>query len=154
MTSTTFLTADGLQKLQTELQERKTVTRRDIANRIQEAKELGDLSENAEYSAAKDDQALNESRIIELEEKLKNYEVISASHSDHVQLGSTIVIKAKGSKTPMTLMIVGSSEADPANQKISNESPMGQAFLGHGAGDVVTVEAPGGKIEYTISSIE
>jgi transcription elongation factor GreA len=154
MTSpTTLLTAEGLQKLQEELEHRKTDVRLEIAQRIQDAKELGDLSENAEYSAAKDDQAANEMRVMEIQEKLKNYQVITATDSDVVLVGSTITVQMKGNPKPMTLTIVGSSEADPMSQRISNESPMGQAFLGHATGDTVTVQAPAGMVEYTIVKI-
>lgn len=149
---TTLLTEDGVKKLKEELEERKTVTRREIANRIQEAKELGDLSENAEYAAAKDDQALNEARVIELQEKLKNYTIISKQDDSSVQVGSTVKLKtAEGQEMEFT--IVGSSEADPSEKKISNESPLGAAFIGKSAGEKVEVAAPGGKMTYTIESV-
>lgn len=150
--NTTLLTEAGLQKIKEELQERKTTIRLEIASRIQEAKELGDLSENAEYAAAKDDQALNEARVIELQEKLKNFTIISKQDTNTVQIGSTMTIKDAAGKS-MEFTIVGSSEADPSNKRISNESPLGKAFIGKAAGDKVEVESPGGKATYTIESV-
>jgi transcription elongation factor GreA len=150
---TTLLTKEGVKKLKDELEERKAVTRREIANRIKEAKELGDLSENAEYASAKDDQGLNESRIIELQEKLKNYTIISKQKGNNVQIGSTVKLKTEeGEKMEFT--IVGSSEADPSEKKISNESPLGAAFIGKAAGEDVIVDAPGGKMTYSIESVD
>lgn len=151
---TVFLTQEGLEKLETELQELKTVKRKEIAERIQEAKDLGDLSENAEYSDAKEEQGFIESRIMELEQMLKRVEVIATNASTGVvQIGSTV--KAKDTlRTTWVFQIVGSSEADPSQHRISNESPLGKAFLNHSAGERVSVQAPGGNSEYTIVSIE
>ncbi|MBI2411060.1 MAG: transcription elongation factor GreA [Candidatus Kerfeldbacteria bacterium] len=154
MTKKTFITKAGLQKIQDELQELKTTKRKEIANRIQEAKELGDLSENAEYIEAKEEQGFVESRIIELEQMLKNTELIAPSKKiQGVQIGSTITITGPGD-IKMTYTIVGSSEADPKGNFISNESPLGAAFLGRDAGDDVTVRTPNGEVSYTIVSVE
>lgn len=147
-----YLTSDGLDKLKVELKQLKTVKRKEIALRIQEAKELGDLSENAEYAEAKSEQGFIEGRIIELENILKNAVVISDDKSgDEVKIGSTIVIKIDGAEKSLT--IVGSNEANPANGLISNESPLGQALLGHKVGDLVEVKVPAGLVEYKIISI-
>ena len=114
---------------------------------------MGDLSENAEYSEAKEQQALNESRIAELEETFKNAETIDDRHSrsNVVQIGSTI--KVKNGKIERTLTIVGSNEADPSEGRISNESPLAMSFLGHKVGEKVEVETPKGKVEYLVLSI-
>lgn len=151
--NTTLLTEEGVKKLQDELAQRKNILRREIALRIQDAKELGDLSENAEYASAKDDQALNESRIIELEEKLKNYTIISKQETANVQIGSTVTMK-NASGESMTFTIVGSSEADPSNQRISNESPLGKACIGKASGESVEVSTPSGILQYTIEVVE
>jgi len=149
-----FITAEGLEKLKEELNYLKLTKRQEIARRIQTAKELGDLSENAEYSEAKEQQALNETKIAEMEETLKNAEMIDDRHtgSDIVQIGSTI--KVKNGKSERVLTIVGSSEADPAEGKISNESPLAMSFLGHKTDDNVEVETPKGKVEYNIMEIK
>ena len=149
-----FITAEGLEKLEEELNYLKITKRQDIAKRIQAAKELGDLSENAEYSEAKEQQALNEVRIDEIEEALKNAEMIDNRHSNSnlVQIGSTIKVKTE--KIELVLTIVGSNEADPSEGKISNESPLAMSFLGHKAGDSIGVETPKGKVEYKIIEIE
>lgn len=148
-----FITKDGLKKLQEELEERRTKLRQEIAQAIKEAKDQGDLSENAEYAEAKTQQNENESRVAELEMILKNSQVVEKDDSQKgVQMGS--VVKVKLNKNEMEFTIVGSNEADPANFKISNESPLGKAFMGHVAGDKVKVLIPKGVIEYTIISVK
>ena len=149
-----FITVEGLEKLKEELSHLKRTKRQDIAKRIQAAKELGDLSENAEYSEAKEQQALNEVKIAEMEETLKNAEMIDDRHSrsDVVQIGSTI--KVKNGKAERVLTIVGSNEADPSEGKISNESPLAVSFLGHKVGDSVEVETPKGKAGYKIIEVK
>ena len=149
-----FITIEGLEKLKVELSYIKITKRQDIAKRIQAAKELGDLSENAEYSEAKEQQALNETKIAEMEETLKNAETIDDRHlnSDVVQIGSTI--KVKNGKAERVLTIVGSNEADPLKGKISNESPLAMSFLGHKAGDSVEAKTPKGKVEYKIMEVK
>lgn len=149
-----FITVEGLEKLKEELSYLKITKRQDIAKRIQAAKELGDLSENAEYSEAKEQQALNEVKIAEMEETFKNAEMIDNRHSgsDLVQIGSTI--KVKNGEAERVLTIVGSNEADPSEGKISNESPLAVSFLGHKTGDNVEVETPKGKVEYKIMEVK
>jgi transcription elongation factor GreA len=148
-----FITTNGLEKLKEELSYLKTGKRQEISKRIQAAKELGDLSENAEYSEAKEQQALSEAKISELEETLKNIEMIDDRHSKSniVQIGSTIKVKNGGTERVFT--IVGSSEADPIEGKISNESPLAMSFLGHKVGEKVEVETPKGKTNYLILDI-
>lgn len=147
-----YLTAEGLAKVKNELKELKTVKRKEIALRIQEAKELGDLSENAEYAEAKTEQGFIEGRIIELENTLKNAVVISESaNSDKISVGSSFKVKIGSQESKFT--IVGSNEANPAQGLISNESPLGQALLGHKPGDEVEVTVPAGVVIYKIVSI-
>lgn len=150
----TFITADGLEKLKAELDVLKNVKRKEIAERIQEAKELGDLSENAEYSEAKDEQSFIESRILELESTLRNISVIAKTKkTGAVQIGSTFeVTNEQGSASKY--MLVGKSEADPNQGKISNESPLGQAFLGKKEGETVAVAVPAGTINFTITKVQ
>lgn len=148
-----FITKEGLQKLNDEFSDRKNRLRQEIAQAIKEAKEQGDLSENAEYAEAKTQQNENESRIAELEMIIKNSQVVEKDDSQKgAQIGS--VVKVKFNKNEMEFTIVGSNEADPANFKISNESPLGKAFMGHVAGDTVKVLTPNGNIEYKIISVK
>lgn len=150
----TVLTYEGLKKLEEELQELKVVRRKDVANKIKEARAQGDLSENAEYDAAKDEQAALEARIMQLEKMLRNAEVIDDEGGhDTVGLGTRVMLKDIEANEEVTYMIVGSTEADPFKGRISNESPLGKALMGHAAGDHVTVEAPDGFLEYEILSI-
>lgn len=140
----TFITAEGLKKLADELKTLKTVKRRDIAQRIQEAKELGDLSENAEYVEAKNEQAFVEGRISELESTLKNAVIIKdEKNSETVRVGSTVEVKID--EKNQKYEIVGSNESDPANGRISNESPIGQSLVSHKVGDTVEWNTPRGK---------
>jgi len=148
-----FITEEGLKKIKEELERRKTTIRQGIANAIKEAKEQGDLSENAEYSEAKRQQAENEARIAELEFLLKESTVVSYNKaSDVVQMGSKVKVKWNGSE--MDFQIVGSNEVNPLEFKISNESPMGKAFMSHKKGDKVDVDTPGGRINYTILDVK
>jgi transcription elongation factor GreA len=147
-----FITKEGLKKLKEELEERKTKLRQEIAGAIKEAKDQGDLSENAEYAEAKSQQNENESRIAELEMVLKNSQVLEKDDSAKgVQMGSKVKVKFNGSE--MIFEIVGSNEADPANFKISNESPLGKAFWSHSNGDRVEVNTPNGIIKYDIVEV-
>lgn len=149
-----YITQTGLDKLKKELEERKIITRREIAEAIKEAKEQGDLSENAEYSEAKRQQRENESRIIELENITRTSEVVSHSGGNGVvEIGSTVDIETAGKR--MTFEIVGSNEADPLGGKISNESPIGTAFLNKKKGEAFEVKLPNGKkVEYKILDIK
>lgn len=147
-----IFTIEGLKKLNDELEERRTKIRHEIAQTIKEAKEQGDLSENAEYSEAKHHQNENESRIGELEAMLKD-SVVAAKHKSGsiVDIGSKLTVKVSGQE--LTFEIVGSNEVDPAVGKISNESPLGKEFIGKGKGDKVKVAAPVGMIQYEILSV-
>lgn len=151
MAEISYMTAEGLEKIKAELVILKTKTRRELAERIDVAKSLGDLSENAEYHEAKDALAFTEGRIRQIEEMLKNISVIEQGGSDIVRIGSKLEVEANGKKK--TYSIVGSNEADPLQGLISNESPMGKAFLGHAKGDEVEVQTPGGAVFYTIVSV-
>lgn len=148
-----FITEEGLKKIQEELENRRTAIRQSIAGAIKEAKEQGDLSENAEYSEAKRQQAENEARIAELEFMLKESTVVRHNgDSGTVQMGSTVKVKFDGQE--LEFQIVGSNEANPGEFKISNESPMGKAFLNHKRGDKVDVETPGGRVKYEILDVK
>ncbi len=149
-----LVTAVGLKKLQEELDHLKNVARKEVAKRLAEAISYGDLSENAEYDEAKNQQAFIEGRIVELEEQIKNAEIIkdSKTHTDTIQIGSTVKLEIpNGEKHEYT--IVGTTEADPTMHKISNESPVGIAIIGKKAKEKVKVEAPGGSFEYKILSV-
>ena len=149
------LTPEGHAKLEEELRHLETVKRREVGERIKEAKEFGDISENSEYDDAKNEQAWVESRIIEIGVILANATIIDALKSTptKVTLGCKVKIKDATDEVH-TYQVVGSAEADPANDKISNESPVGQAIMGHKKGDVVEVSTPSGKVlKYTVLSI-
>ncbi|OGD24594.1 transcription elongation factor GreA [Candidatus Azambacteria bacterium RIFCSPHIGHO2_01_FULL_40_24] len=153
MANQAYLSQEGIETLKKELQELKTKKRQEIARRLQEAKDLGDLSENAEYFEAKEAQSLNENHIAELEDLLKNAVVIKTSSAeDVVIIGSTIETKSDGNIDVFN--IVGSAEAKPQEGKISNESPLGRAFLGKRAGDEIEIKTPGGTVKYKIIKIE
>ena len=148
-----FITKEGLKKLKEELEDRKTRLRQEIAQAIKEAKEQGDLSENAEYAEAKSQQNENESRIGELEMILKNSQVVEKDASQKgAQMGSKVRVKLGDNEMDFT--IVGTNEADPANFKISNESPLGKAFWGKNGGDDVEVSTPKGVIKYKILEVK
>ena len=148
-----YLSQEGLKKLKDELERRKGV-RPEISQKIQEAKSLGDLSENAEYQEAVSAQSFNEGRIMELEEILRQAKLVSGGanhHHEMVEVGSQVKIESKFGVQQFA--IVGSSEADPARGFISDESPLGKAFLGHKKGDQVEVEMPRGRAKYKILEI-
>ena len=149
------LTAEGLSKIEHELDELKTVHRREVNDRIRQAKEYGDLSENAEYEDAKQEQAFIEGRILKLEAMIRNARVIDASDyvADEVHLGATIKVKEMASGTAHEFTIVGSAEADPKNARLSNESPLGAALMGRKHGETVDVTTPRGVMKYKIESI-
>ncbi len=147
-----YISPEGLEKLKRELENLKTVVRRDIAERLESAKALGDLSENAEYQEAKEAQSLNEFKIQELEEMLRDVVVIhKPTDANSVQIGSTIEVESEHGRETFT--IVGSEEADPLAGKISNESPMGKSFLNCVVGDVVAIKTPSGNTSYKIRKI-
>ena len=144
-TKPTYLSRDGAGKLRAELEELVSARRPEIAQRIHDAKEHGDLSENAEYEDAKNEQAFVEGRIQTLEALIKNATIIDENHStDHVQIGSTVKVDGEDGKETFT--IVGSAEAKPTEGRISNESPVGRALLGRKKGDKVSVKVPGGRL--------
>ncbi|RJR32122.1 transcription elongation factor GreA [Candidatus Parcubacteria bacterium] len=149
----TYISAEGLKKLKDELDCLKNVKRKEVIERIAKAKELGDLSENAEYSDAKDEQGFIEGRIMELEKIINDVVVVkeSSKNSDFVNIGSEI--KVKIDSEIKKFKIVGSREANPGENKISNESPLGQALLGRKVGEKVRVIIPKGEIEYQILEI-
>lgn len=148
-----IISQEGYEKLQKEYDYLSSVKRMEIADRIQKAKEQGDLSENAEYSEAKDAQAFNEGRIAELAAMLKNLTVVeNGGNGEVVAMGSSVSVKSKNGQEK-NFVIVSFNEADPAEGKISNESPLGRAFVGRRKGDVVMVETPKGTMEYTIQKI-
>jgi len=149
---TVYLTSEGLERLKAELQELVTVDRPRVAQRIHDVKLDGDISENAEYEDAKQEQSFLEGRIATIEAQLKNAEVIEHSNGDKVRIGSTVVITGPDGKETFT--IVGSAEAAPREGRISNESPVGLALMGHKKGDMVTVQAPAGSMTYTLVSIK
>lgn len=151
-----MLTGEGLKKLQDELQDLEVVQLKEVAQKIKEAREQGDLSENAEYDAAKDEQRDIETQIAELEEILKNAEVVQDNNTDKdaIKMESVVKLHDVEYDEDIEYVIVGSSEADSLNNKISNESPLGAAMLGKKVGDTVKVEAPAGVIEYKIISVQ
>ena len=147
-----LLTQEGLNKLNEELKHLINVKRKEVLERIREAAAHGDLSENADYAQAREEQSFVEGRIQEIEEMIKNAEIISAvTQTNNVTIGSTVVVKVNGNERKYT--IVGSNEANPTEGKISNESLVGKALLGKKVGDKVTVAAPAGEVEYEITEI-
>jgi transcription elongation factor GreA len=148
-----YVSEEGLEDLKKELEDLKTKKRLEVADNLKRAKEYGDLSENSEYVEAREEQNRVETRIFELEDFLKNAVVIKKTNgAKKLQVGSKITVKKAGKS--FTYSIVGSNESDPLTGKISNESPMGKAFLGHAEGDSIVVSTPGGKITYEILKIE
>lgn len=149
-----YLTLEKKTELEEELNQLKTIRRKEIADALEYAKSLGDLSENAEYHQAREDQANCEDRIAHLEQILKNAVVtVEKSHAVRVEVGTTVAIVKKGDKEEREFTLVGSEEADSIGGKISNESPLGQALLGKTKGDVIIVSTPKGEVTYTIKNI-
>jgi len=150
----TFVTKEGLEKLEAELKYLKETKRKEVAARIKEAISYGDLSENSEYEESKNEQAFVEGQILELEEKVKNAEIIEevSKTKKTVQLGNVVHLKnlSKAKDEPEVYTLVGSTEADPIEGKISNESPVGAAVLGRAIGETVKVKVPAGSVEYKI----
>jgi len=155
-----ILTPEGHKKLQAEIEELSTSGRREVAERIRIAREFGDIAENAEYDSAKNDQAHLEARIATLEERLANARVVTkkeitaAQKSGEVSVGTKVKLKDMGSNKSFEYYIVGSAEANPAEMKLSNESPVGKAIMGHKKGEVVEVAAPRGTLKYKIMEIK
>lgn len=150
-----ILTQEGLIKLENELENLKSVRRREVAERIKQAIEFGDISENSEYEDAKNEQAFIEGRILTLEKMLRNARVIEHvdNDSNFVHVGAKVVLKDLEDQQQYEYTIVGSAEADPLKNKISYESPVGKAILGKKEGDVVEVFVPVGKIKYQIMTV-
>lgn len=149
-----YLTKEGLDELKKEFTELSKVRRPDVLARVSQARSMGDLSENAEYVAAREELSFIDGRIDELEELIKQAVLIQESHAkgNHVvKLGSTVAVNVKGKKEVFT--VVGEWEADPKDKKISHESPLGKALIGKKVGEKVEVEAPAGKLGYTITSV-
>jgi len=149
----TYLTPEGEKKLKAELAELTGPRREDLAKRLRSAIQMGDLSENADYHKAKEDQAFLEGRILEIEGVLRTAIIVEKTNSDVVTVGSLVTVQEAGSE-PETYSLVGAKEADPRNGRISNESPIGRALMEHKVGDVVVAETPGGEIKFKILKIE
>ena len=154
-----ILTQEGLEKLEQELEELKSVKRKEIAEKIKVALSFGDLSENSEYDEAKNEQAIMEARIADIEVTLKNVKVIDESElsNENIHIGSKVEARVNNPRTGKTdvynYKIVGSNEADPLSGNISDESAVGKALLGHGIGDKIEVEVPAGMMEYEVLAI-
>ena len=149
------LTYEGIRELEDELKVLKVTKRKEIAQKIKEARAQGDLSENAEYDAAKDEQARTEARIASIEKMLRNAVVIDEEEmdTDSIVLGSKVTLFDEEFEEEITYHIVGSAEANPEKNRISNESPLGKGLIGHKAGDDVEVDAPAGIIKYKVLAI-
>ena len=154
-----ILTQEGLEKLEQELEELKSVKRKEIAEKIKVALSFGDRSENSEYDEAKNEQAIMEARIADIEVTLKNVKVIDESElsNENIHIGSKVEVRVNNPRTGKTdvynYKIVGSNEADPLSGNISDESAVGKALLGHGIGDKIEVEVPAGMMEYEVLAI-
>lgn len=149
-----YLTKEGLEELKKEFEDLSKNKRPDVLARVSQARSMGDLSENAEYVAAREELSFVDGRLDELEELIKQAVLIQETHSkgNHtIKLGSTVAVTVKGKKEVFT--VVGEWEADPQDKKISHESPLGKALIGKSVGEKVEVEAPAGKVVYTISSV-
>jgi len=151
----TYLTSEGAEKLKAELEELKGPKRDEMAKRLRSAIQMGDLSENADYHKAKEDQGFMEGRIQELEYLMRNATIINVADvsTDTIQVGSRVTVQ-EGDFPPETYFLVGAKEADPRNGKISNESPIGRVLMGGHVGDEVTATTPGGEIKLKILKIE
>lgn len=151
-----ILTSEGLKKIEQKLEHLKTVRRRDVAERIKQAIEFGDISENSEYEDAKNEQAFIEGEILTLEKTLRNAKVIDEGEigTDVVTLGSTVILKDLEFGDELEYTLVGSAEADPMDLKISNESPVGEAIMGQKVGSIVEVNVPAGLLKYEIMEIK
>ena len=153
MNQPTYLTKEGEAKLRAELTELTGPRREELSQRLRSAIQMGDLSENADYHKAKEDQGFLEGRIQEIEAILRTAVIIEKTSGDTVMVGSHVTVQ-EGDYDPETYYMVGAKEADPRNGRISNESPIGQALMGHKVGEVVEAETPGGKIQFKILKIE
>ena len=151
-----ILTEEGYAKLQDEIEYLTTTKRREVADRIKTAREFGDISENSEYDDAKNEQAHVESRIIQIEHQLRNARIVDIHDvsTDVVGIGTKVTVRTSTDKKTKSFALVGSAEADPLNDRLSNESPIGKALMGRKKGDKVTVATPRGQVEYQVVKIE
>ena len=150
----TLVTREGLEKMQKELDELRSTNRAEIAQRLKAAIAMGDLSENSEYDEAKNAQAFLEGRILQLEQQIRTAQVIEKVAKDRVDVGSTVLIEDMEEHLQEKVTIVGSTESNPFEGRISNESPVGRALMGAKAGDTVEAEAPNGVLKYKVISID
>ncbi|MBT3323479.1 MAG: transcription elongation factor GreA [Anaerolineae bacterium] len=155
---TSYLTKDGFINLQRELDDLRSVKRNEVAERLREAMEDGELIENAEFESAKNEQSFVEGRISELKQLLANAHIIDYDDqengkSKYAQVGSTIFLREDGEKNSEKYVIVGAAEADPRNGMISNESPIGKAAIGHKAGEEIEIATPAGKLKFKITTV-
>ncbi len=155
MSKEVFLTPKGYEELEKRLEYLKVIRRREVAEKIKAAREFGDISENAEYDSAKEEQAMIEGEIYEIEQKLRSAKIINEKNLDTstVNLGCTITLFDFDYKEEITYKIVGTTEADPSKNLISNESPVGKAAIGKHKGDIIVVDTPGGKSKFQILDI-
>jgi len=154
MEETNYITEEKKQALKDELNNLKTVKRKEILEALEAARALGDLSENAEYHQAREDQGKTEDRINQVEHMLRSAVVVKKHSSNNVEIGATIKVKKENSKDTITYNIVGAEEADMINNKISNKSPLGEALFGKRKGDVVSIKTPKGLVKYTLIDIQ
>lgn len=154
MQETQYLTKEKFAELKTEVEQLRNVRRKEVAESLEYAKKLGDLSENAEYHEAREEQAKVEDRISHLEMVLKTATILNEKHSSTVSIGSTVVAQKEGEKENKKFMIVGSEEVDTVNGKLSNHSPIGAALMGKTKGDTITVTTPKGKVVYKIIDVQ
>ena len=153
MSQKKYLTPEGEAKLKIELAELTGIRREELSQRLRSAIQMGDLSENADYHKAKEDQGFLEGRIQEIEAVLRTAVIIENKHTDYVTVGSHVTVQEEDFD-PETFYVVGGKEADPRNGRISNESPIGSALMNHKVGDEVQAETPGGKIKFKIIKVE
>ena len=153
MHETQYLTKEKFAELKTEVEQLRNVRRKEVAESLEYAKKLGDLSENAEYHEAREEQAKVEDRISHLEMVLKTATILNEKHSSTVSIGSTVIAQKEGEKENKKFMIVGSEEVDTVNGKLSNHSPIGAALMGKTKGDTITVTTPKGKVVYKIIDV-
>ena len=149
-----YLSKEKFNELSEELKNLKTVRRKDVAEKLEYAKSLGDLSENAEYQEARDEQAAIEDRIMNLDAIIKSAEIVLKKKSENVTVGSTVVVKKVGESAKREYQLVGSEEADMSTGKISNESPIGSCLLGSVKGDKITCKTPNGKISFDVLDVK
>ncbi len=149
-----YITEEKKKALQEELNHLKTTKRKEILEALEAARALGDLSENAEYHQAREDQGKTEDRIIQIDHMLKSAVVVKKHKSDNVEIGTTVKVRKENSKDEIVYSIVGAEEADMANNKISNKSPLGESLFGRKKGDVVSIKTPKGLVKYTLLDIQ